>query len=545
MQHKLWVMAFVCAWIVGGCESDCPGGDPPTTTAGRNTGDDDAMDDEEADEDAEPDEDQEGADGKEMNDMAGADDSDAVEADDDAAKTSDMAATEAPPADAANTATTRAHDERTFNFDADMQAPFAAIEGVDTDRWSGTLDGAGYRIEVPREFNGTLVMYAHGYAGTGEALRVGVPPIRKHLIEQGFAWAASSYRANYYDVRAGVEDTNQLALAVEDIAADNDRTIDIKKYYIIGHSMGGHISGAAVEQETIATAQHPVEYDAALPMCGVMGDTELFNYFKAYEVAAHQLADMPETEEGFEDYEATKMQVQSTLFSEFPLMPTPAGDSLKAVVINLSGGERPVFEQGWANGIHAQVWATFGGDGTINGILAASVLDTRDIVYQFDNDPKLSSEEEDFNDKAFRAVPDAGANGLRDDGLRWIPAVRGEFSIPVITLHTLGDLYVPFSMQQIYRRRAEERGSSDNLVQRAIRGGGHCEFTYAEQVEAFDALVAWEEDGVKPDGDDVLDPELVADPAYGCAYTRPPGDDDSPTTSQARSVVPECPTVDP
>ena len=32
----------------------------------------------------------------------------------------------------------------------------------------------------------------------------------------------------------------------------------------------------------------------------------------------------------------------------------------------------------------------------------------------------------------------------RRDGLRWIPQVNGEISIPVVSIHTLGDLFVPF-----------------------------------------------------------------------------------------------------
>ena len=49
------------------------------------------------------------------------------------------------------------------------------------------------------------------------------------------------------------------------------------------------------------------------------------------------------------------------------------------------------------------------------------------------------------------------AFGLRRDGLRWIPQVNGIFRIPVVSLHTLGDLYVPFHMQQIFRERAERQ----------------------------------------------------------------------------------------
>ena len=52
----------------------------------------------------------------------------------------------------------------------------------------------------------------------------------------------------------------------------------------------------------------------------------------------------------------------------------------------------------------------------------------------------------------------------------------------MVTIHTLGDLFVPFSMEQVYQKRVAAKGNSDWLVQRAIRGISHCDFTVAEQV---------------------------------------------------------------
>jgi pimeloyl-ACP methyl ester carboxylesterase len=433
----------------------------------------------------------------------------------------------------------RLHDTRTFTFDPTMQpSPFEPLAGIETDRWSGVLDGAGYRIEVPKDWNGILVMYAHGYGGTGSALRVTTPSIRRHLIEQKYAWAASSYTTNYYDVRAGVEDTNKLALAFNRIAADNGRPLMPTKRYIIGHSMGGHIAGAAVERENIATAKNSVNYQAALPMCGVMGDTELFNYFTAYQIAAHQLAGIPVTSMPFVDYAATRMQVQTALFTTFATATTPAGELLKNVVMNLTGGPRPVFNEGFANtGLQATVWGTFGGDGTINGILNKPVTDTRTVEYQLDADPALDDGERAFNALAYKVAPAADANPRRSDGVRWIPVVNGEFDVPVVTIHTLGDMYVPFSMQQIYRKRADAKGNADRLVQRAIRGIGHCEFTYAEQTQAFDALAKWEQQNVKPEGDNVTDRATVAAANYGCKFTTVPVAPDSDALIAGRARV--------
>jgi pimeloyl-ACP methyl ester carboxylesterase len=441
----------------------------------------------------------------------------------------------------------RAQASRMFTVDQTMLA-FDAIAGstLETDRWSGVLDGAGYRIEVPKNWNGFLVMYAHGYVGAVPALRITLPSIRKHLIEQGYAWAASSYSTNYYDVRSGVEDTNKLALAFKRIAADNGRTLsEPTKYYLIGHSMGGHITGAAIEKEASTTAINKVNYKGAVPMCGVMGDTELFNYFTAYQHAAQKLAGVPSP---VTDFPSVRMQIQDALFSTYPTATTPAGDKVKAIVRNLTGGARPMFDAGFAvKGLQDAVWSTFGGDGTINGILTKRVLDTRNTVFQLDDDPAQSAEEKTFNAEVERATPDADANGLRKDGLRWIPQVNGEFSIPVVTLHTLGDLYVPFKMEQIYRERATAKGSGAWLVQRAIRGTSHCEFTYAEQVDAFEAMINWEQKGIKPEGDDVLDPRLVSSPSYGCKFTNNAfTPEEMPPTGMvptARAAVPACPAT--
>lgn len=443
----------------------------------------------------------------------------------------------------------RPHDARVFTVATTGPGapPFAALAGatVETDRWWGTLGNAGYRVEVPKNWNGKLVMYAHGYAGTGAALNITNPSIRRHLIENGYAWAASSYSANYYDVRAGVEDTNALAAAFTQIAADNGRALPKpRRTYIIGHSMGGHITGAAIDLEALVTAKNRYRYDGAVPMCGVMGDTELFDYFAAYQLAAQQLAGQPATAFPTTDWATVGPTTRAALFTSFSTVPTVQGLKLREVVKNLTGGERPIFTQGFANtGLQNVVWSTFGGDGTINGILNASPIDTRRIRYQFDNDPSFSVDEAAFNAAIAVATPVQGANRLRRDGLRWIPQVNGMFRIPVVSLHTLGDMYVPFHMQQIFRERAERHHSGRWLVQRAVRAPSHCDFTIAEQVAAFDAMVKWEQTGVKPEGDDVRDRATLADSQYGCRFTNNAAStDDNPVTIATRGFMPACAT---
>ena len=445
---------------------------------------------------------------------------------------------------------TREHDSRVFIPDV-ASTTFAALTAgagdqtnvANTSRWAGVIDGAAYRVEVPANWNGRLVMYAHGFAGEGADLAVQNPPIRRHLIDNGYAWAASSYRANYYDVRAGVEDTNALALAFNRIAESAGRPLPKpERLYIIGHSMGGHIAGAAVEAETLATAVNKVAYHGAVPMCGVMGDTQLFNTFAAVQVAAQALAGVPNHPTS--DWDNIIGPVTGTLFSSFPnpaapqaqIAPTAAGLPFVAVLQNLTGGPRPMFDLGLAfGGSFPAMWGNLGDDGTIAGILNKKVLDTKDVVLKIDGQPEASAA---LNAAVQRLVPEPDANRLRTDGLRWIPQVNGAFSVPVVTIHTLGDLFVPFSMQQVYAQRAAAQGSSSRLVQRAIRGVSHCDFTIAEQVRAFEDMVAWEQGGEKPAGDDVLDAATVGAPTYGCRFTdNSLGTDDSGVTKALRPAA--------
>jgi len=433
--------------------------------------------------------------------------------------------------DPAPTEETRAQDSRVFTVKpADATATtFAAVTGGDADaaaslRWAGVLGGSSYQIEVPKTWNGKLVMYAHGYAGTGTVVGVQTlgDGLRRHLLGLGYAWAASSYSKNFYDVRAGIEDTNALALEFPKIAAAKGlATPTPTKTFIIGHSMGGHIAAAAVEDETFATANHKVKYQGAVPMCGVTGDTELFDYLGAAQIAAHGLAGAASTPTT--GWEGIKGAVGAKLFTAAALTPagqyvfTADGEKWAAVMQNLTGGARPMFDLGVKGYYTTVVWSTFGGDGTVNGIYNRFGADTNRFTYRIDNDPVTSAT---LNAGAQKLTAAAEYNRKRSDGLRWVPKVNGEFKVPVVTIHTLGDMYVPFSMEQIYRNRAEAKGNGGWLVQRAIRGIAHCDFSAAEQTEAFDAMVAWEAGGPRPAGDDVLTPTTVANPSYGCTFTR-------------------------
>jgi len=440
-----------------------------------------------------------------------------------------------------------ATDAVATTFPALAAASSDAVDMGTTSRWAGVLHNAFYHIEVPVNWNGKLVMYAHGYAGEGLTLAETDPAIRRHLIQLGYAWAASSYSKNSYDVRAGIEDTNALALAFPKIAALNGRTLAApSKTYIMGISMGGHVTAAAMEDETYATAINKMKYNAALPMCGVVGDSELFNTIAAEQLTAQTFAGYANNP--YDSWGNIRATVTADLFTaSFPAAPitptTPLGQQYYSVIENLTGGDRPIFDIGFADGGSLLYpYFFFGVDPIALGLLTKEIFDTNEFngpnatrPYTVDGNATASAM---LNAGTPILTAQAGANRLRTDGLRWLPLVNGQFHAPVVTLHTLGDLFVPFHMEQVYRARANANNNGTMLVQRAIRGATHCDFTIAEQVAAFDAMIAWESNGTVPGGDDVVTPATVAASTYGCAYTNnAAGQDDSSSVTALRQVI--------
>lgn len=195
------------------------------------------------------------------------------------------------------------------------------------------------------------------------------------------------------------------------------------------------------------------------------------------------------------------------------------GKALAAVTMNLTGGQRPLFDFAFWNYTKSPSSFLFNRI-PINPTYeqaVGNVVDNTDSVYQLDNDPAVSADEQQLKDSVMQIAADPQAR--HQNGLAAIPKVTGNLRVPTVSLHTIGDLYVPFSMEQIYAKRAAEHGKQDLLVSRAIRDVGHCGFTVSEQSDAFDALVNWVENGIKPAGDDILNPSVVADRHFGMKFT--------------------------
>ncbi|GIE87571.1 phthalyl amidase [Actinoplanes regularis] len=388
--------------------------------------------------------------------------------------------------------------------------------------YTGVKDGAGYRVEVPLRWNGKLVIFAHGYRGTGNVVYADNPDLRAHYIDSGFAWASSSYATNGYDVGQGVRDSYALIDTFRQVTGRRARSVVMS-----GKSMGGHVTAVAIER-------FPHAFDAAMPYCGVLGDTKLYDYFLGAGVTAAALTrvkiDFPLAPAA--DYpvqwRAQAAQITAALGVKAGSAPvlTQAGRAWSRVVERLSGGPRPGFDSAFAywnavpsltpyNDLPFLFGLYPGLSGGTGGIAPGNVTDNQYAYYRMADGPLPTVGELRLNAEVLRVRHTATA----DPGLAGIPRVEGRPSVPVLSLHDLGDLFVPFSMEQEYARRALANGRAGLFVSRAVRGVGHCDFTQAELTRGFDDLIRWVDTGRRPAGDAILDRRTVASDFFGCLFT--------------------------
>jgi pimeloyl-ACP methyl ester carboxylesterase len=386
----------------------------------------------------------------------------------------------------------------------------------------GTYRHAAYIIEVPPRWNGDLVMWAHGYRGQGTVLTAETPAygLRQKLLDQGYAWAASSYTGNGFDIRSGVVSTKELADRFGQLVRRPHRT------YIAGVSMGGYIIGRSLEQ-------YPHLYDGALPLCGVMGDQRLIDYFLDYQLTAEALSGITTYPAGPDYLSAVVPAVQQKLglAGVTPLAPEPTnalGRQFRDITVNQSGGPRPGAAASFA------YWKDF-----LFGLGAPAA--SSDTPAQ---DPGLISTNlftryapnapVNVNRVVRRVAPEEPRERL-SHSLTQVPKIDGRPRVPVLSLHGLGDLFVPFVNEQQYRADVDRHSRSRLLVQRAIRATEHCEFSPAEVGTAWDDLVKWVHHDRRPAGDR-LDARSVANPDYGCRFS-----DKAAYATGTRRLYPACP----
>ncbi|MDA9016889.1 hypothetical protein N9J11_00965 [Actinomycetota bacterium] len=169
---------------------------------------------------------------------------------------------------------------------------------------SGSLGDAPFKIQMPEKFNGTVLVYSHGYRvatpipaalavplglntgaykpisypafaptfrssvayqASNEAAIASTPVVAANLLAQGYALAGSGYARQGWAANEGVEAGENL------IGYINSGAIaKTKKIMVWGDSLGGLIS------ETIAD-QNPGKVAGVLASCGTTGPMESFD----------------------------------------------------------------------------------------------------------------------------------------------------------------------------------------------------------------------------------------------------------------------------
>jgi pimeloyl-ACP methyl ester carboxylesterase len=368
----------------------------------------------------------------------------------------------------------------------------------------GEHDGAGYQIEVPQAWNGSVVYFAHGFRGNPPQLTVGAPPMRDYLIERGFAWAASSYSKNGYEPGVAARDTLALREVFESEVGAPQRS------YIYGQSMGGHVVSLSLEQ-------YPDAYDGALSECGVVSGHEILDYFLSWGVLAGYLTGV-ELYDVTTDVGAFAVKVKDEIVPALgdPREPSAAGRAFISAIEHMTGGPRPFFMEGLLENYEFNFVILVNAVGAAGPANAAS----QNIGIEYEVADGLSVTSEQINREIARIEAQTQYRDIAT--YPEFAEMSGKIARPLLTLHNTGDLFVPISLEQSYARLVEGAGAGDLLVQRAIRRPGHCNFTEDERRRAFDDLVGWVEQGARPAGDDLSGDLREA----GRAFTEPPTDGD-------------------
>src|SRR6187549_142157 len=99
---------------------------------------------------------------------------------------------------------------------------------------SGEINGAPYRIRVPEVWNGTLLIFAHGYRdkadhpGEIDNRNADIAPsaaLEAPLLAQGFALSGTAFKDNGWAIGDAIQDAKDLAVFFRGNIAKPDRTI--------------------------------------------------------------------------------------------------------------------------------------------------------------------------------------------------------------------------------------------------------------------------------------------------------------------------------
>lgn len=375
--------------------------------------------------------------------------------------------------------------------------------GLDT--YSGTFsDGATYLIEKPNPWNGTLVLYSHGYVTPGSpnpAQDVGDQGTRAWLLNNGYALAGSSYATTGWALQQAFADQISVLNTFESTVAKPQRTI------AWGHSLGGIITAGLVQR-------YPQRFDAALPMCGVVaGGVGTWNVVLDSEFAFNLLlannslqvvrstnpnANLGAAEQALAVAQSTpqgraRLALAAAL-GDLPgwfnsSSPEPAATDYATQEQNQFLWEQQVdFPFAWA--LRKELEVRAGGNVSWNTGVNYNVQFSHSVdqaeVQALYAQAGLSL---DADLAKLQSAPRISADANAVAYLNQYISFNGNISIPVLTMHTTGDGLVLNQDEQAYASVVQSHGNNSLLRETFVHRAGHCAFTPAETITAFKTLV--------------------------------------------------------
>ena len=372
---------------------------------------------------------------------------------------------------------------------------------------SGSIDGAPYRIVVPSNWNGTLLVYAHGYRdkadhpGETDNRAADIAPssaLEPVLLAQGYALSGSAYKDNGWAVEEGVDDLKNLVNFFKRRVARPDKTI------LWGFSMGTVIGFKSIEQ-----ADAP--YDGALCGCAVGGGAPASwdaagDLMLAYDTVFGMPASWGTPGDVRDDLDFDT-EVVSKLGPELGNQANfPKFEFLRLITGTPGRGIMPPappnFYPNWvltdmffSTEARAELERRAGGAVSQNLNRHYFLTDTERAYLVSLGIPAATI------DGWLMAM-----NNRRDFSPALMPrqyveqnaSYSGNILKPVLTMHTLYDPLVPVSHERDYAFTVARAARENMLFQTYTNGNGHCSFTGEQLVTAVTAINSWVVSGTRP-----------------------------------------------
>ena len=383
-----------------------------------------------------------------------------------------------------------------------MTATTAAAEQVPPTVVTGTLDnGATWRAEVPANWNGKLVLFAHGFRGGTDnpAWDKGFAPTAAELINRGYAVASSSYAETGWALETAAQDQLDTMAAFEKRFGEADRVI------AVGRSMGGLVTSMMAEIPNAGI-------DGAVSTCGLVGGGVALNNYQLD--AAHAAAELllPGQDirlTGFttpEQSDATIASLKAALQEATESAEGRARIALVAALLNtptqldgvdlkdpeaLAAAQADLVLDTLPTVIerrHTIVNAAGGDSGWTAGVDYAKLLHSSDQRNQVEHMYGLAGLDLSTDLATITANADITPDG---NALEWMlrtSTPTGELQVPLLATHTLVDLLAPVEYQEEYAETVRQAGERSLFRQAFVDREGHCSFTVAENVASVEAM---------------------------------------------------------